>query len=48
MREKNQEVVAKLEELKSKGIKTWDEIKTLIFNIWQDLKKTYDKEIEES
>jgi vacuolar-type H+-ATPase subunit H len=48
MREKNQEVVAKLEELNSKGIKTWDEIKTLIFNIWQDLIKTYTEEGKES
>lgn len=45
---KNQEVVAKLEELNSKGIKTWDEIKTLIFNIWQDMIKTYTKEAKES
>ncbi len=44
----HEEVVKKLEDLKYIGIKSWKEIRELIFNIWQDLKKTYESEVEKS
>lgn len=43
LREKNQDVAAKLKALQKQGADSWKEVKVLVFDLWQDLKQTYDE-----
>lgn len=46
LKEKNQEVVAKLKGLQKMGAASWKEIKVLVLDLWQDLKQTYERELD--
>ncbi len=47
LRKKNRETMDTLERFKTEGVKTWDEIKSLISCLWQDLKNAYDRATKE-
>jgi len=42
----NADIQRKLEDLKSKGTESWKDIKALVFDIWQELQKGFDKEMD--
>ena len=42
----NADIQRKLEDLKSKGTESWKDIKALVFDIWQELQKTFEKEMD--
>ena len=43
LHEKNREIVGKLDVLLSQGVQSWKEIKTLVFQILQDLRDAFEK-----
>jgi ElaB/YqjD/DUF883 family membrane-anchored ribosome-binding protein len=45
MRDKNKDIMKKMDELKSKGIESLDDIKNLVFGLWNELKDIYDTEL---
>jgi ElaB/YqjD/DUF883 family membrane-anchored ribosome-binding protein len=45
LREKNKDFMIKMDELKTKSLDSWKDIKAFIFEIWEDLRKTYDEEL---
>ena len=48
MQEKNKDVKKKMDDLQAKGIETWKEIKEFLFDLWNDLLDTYDKELHQT
>ena len=48
LKKSNVEIQRKLEDLKSKGMESWSDIKALVFDIWQELQKSFDKEMDPS
>ena len=42
------DIMMKMNELKAKGLDSWEDIKMLVFQIWEDLRKTYDTELHKT
>jgi len=48
LRRKNQQIMQQLSDLKAKGFRSWKEIKEGIYDLWQDLRQSYDQRLDTS
>lgn len=46
LKESNADIQKKLEDLTSKGAESWNDIKSLVFDIWKELQKTFDEKMD--
>ena len=48
LRRKNQQIMQQLSDLKAKGFRSWKEIKESLYDLWQDLRQSYDQRLDTS
>lgn len=46
LKKSNAGIQRRMEDLTSKGTESWRDIKALVFDIWQELQKTFDKQMD--
>ena len=44
--ETNADILQRLEKLKSEGAESWNAIKALVFDLWQELQKSFDENMD--